>query len=72
MKPLFRLLALASLVATIAPSVLFLAGRIELTTVKNVMVVATVTWFVFAALWIYGFGDSEPAIPPADHAPQVP
>jgi hypothetical protein len=44
----------------------------ELPTVKTVMLVATVSWFVFAALWIYGSGDAQPAIPAAERAPQVP
>jgi hypothetical protein len=72
MKPWFRILALASLVATIAPSLLYLAGRMELPTVKTVMLVATVTWFVFAALWIYGANGREPEIEPTEHAPIVP
>ncbi|HMO84869.1 MAG TPA: hypothetical protein PKC18_08120 [Lacipirellulaceae bacterium] len=54
MKNLFAGLALASLAGTIAPSILFLAGRLELETVKSAMLAATISWFVFAALWIYG------------------
>ena len=54
MKLVFAILSILSLVGTIAPSLLYLAGRMELPTVKNVMLAATVAWFVFAALWIYG------------------
>lgn len=54
MTPVYRALALLSLLATIGPPLLFLAGRMELGTVHQVMLGATMTWFVFAALWIYG------------------
>jgi hypothetical protein len=71
MKPLYRALALLSLVATIAPSLLFLAGRIDLPMVKQVMLGATISWFVFAALWIYGKdGAGSPHRPPDE--PLVP
>jgi hypothetical protein len=72
MKPLYRALALLSLVATIGPSLLYLAGEMDLPTVKNVMLGATVSWFVFAGLWIYGGETKKDELPPADHSPIVP
>ena len=36
-----------------APSVMFLAGRMELDRVKLVMLVATVVWFVATPLWMW-------------------
>jgi hypothetical protein len=72
MKQLYRAVALLSLVATIGPALLYLAGKLDLPLVKNIMLGATVTWFVFAALWIYGTDGEEPDIPPADHSPIVP
>jgi branched-subunit amino acid transport protein len=45
--------SLASLVALILPSILFLAGRMELGTAKWVMLLATVVWFVAATPWLW-------------------
>lgn len=42
-----------SLVALMLPSILFLAGRMELPTVKWVMLAATIVWFVTAAPWMW-------------------
>jgi hypothetical protein len=72
MKPIFRAIALLALVGTIAPSLLYLAGKIGLPAVKNAMLAATVTWFVFAALWIYGGAEPDVGIEPDEHAPIVP
>lgn len=48
MRLILRIVSLLSLVALILPSILFLAGRIELPTVKLWMLVATIVWFVTA------------------------
>jgi hypothetical protein len=72
MKPVFAILSLASLVATIGPPLLYLAGRMEHSTMKTAMLAATISWFAFAALWIYGGGKVEPDIEPDEHAPIVP
>lgn len=48
-----KLISWISLVAVIAPSVLFLAGRMELDQVKSIMLIATVIWFVTAAMWMW-------------------
>lgn len=48
-----KLISWISLVAVIAPSVLFLAGRMELDQVKLIMLIATVIWFVTAAMWMW-------------------
>jgi uncharacterized membrane protein len=72
MKRLFAAVALLALVGTIAPSVLYLAGRMELDSMKNAMLVATVVWYVFAALWIYGGGKIDTALADDEHAPVVP
>ena len=48
-----KLISWISLVAVIAPSVLFLAGRMELGQVKSIMLIATVIWFVTAAMWMW-------------------
>jgi hypothetical protein len=48
MRTALRIVSLASLIVLIAPSILFLAGRMDLDRVKWVMIVATVLWFATA------------------------
>lgn len=50
---LLKIVSLLSLVALILPSILFLAGRMELPTVKWVMLTATVVWFAAATPWMW-------------------
>ncbi|HSW02875.1 MAG TPA: hypothetical protein VLI39_22125 [Sedimentisphaerales bacterium] len=47
------IVSLLSLVALMLPSILFLAGRMELPTVKWVMLAATIIWFAAAAPWMW-------------------
>jgi hypothetical protein len=42
-----------SLVVLMLPSILFLAGRMELTAVKWVMLAATIIWFATATPWMW-------------------
>jgi hypothetical protein len=42
-----------SLVVLMLPSILFLAGRMELATAKWVMLVATIVWFATATPWMW-------------------
>ena len=42
-----------SLVVLMLPSILFLAGRMELTTAKWIMLAATVVWFATATPWMW-------------------
>ena len=46
-----------SLVALVAPSIIFLAGKMELDRVKTVMLIATIVWFVSASLWMWNSED---------------
>ena len=52
MKPIAKIISWFALAATILPSVLFAAGKIELASVKLTMTVATVIWLVTAAIWM--------------------
>ena len=52
-KTIAQYIALLSLVLLIAPSVLFLAGQMELQKVKFIMLIATVVWFVSATVWMW-------------------
>lgn len=47
------IVSLLSLVVLILPSILFLAGRVELDTAKWIMVAATIVWFVTGTPWLW-------------------
>ena len=51
MHNLLKIISLLTLVAVILPSILFLAGRVELETVEWLMLVASIVWFVAATLY---------------------
>ncbi len=53
MRTAFIVISVLSLVVLMVPSILFLAGRMELDTVKWVMLAATVVWFVAAPPWLW-------------------
>jgi hypothetical protein len=42
-----------SLVVLMLPTILFLAGRMELATTKWIMLATTVVWFVTATPWMW-------------------
>ena len=46
MCAIIKIISLLALVALTLPSILFLAGRMELNTVKWIMILATIVWFV--------------------------
>jgi len=50
---MFIIVSVLSLVVLMVPSILFLAGRMELNTVKWVMLAATVLWFAAATPWLW-------------------
>lgn len=63
MKRVLRTVSWLALVGTILPSFLFLAGLVELSTSKWLLLGATVAWFVTAPLWMgRQAADSEAAI----------
>ncbi len=45
-----KVISWMSLVAVMAPAILFMAGRMELEQVKLIMLISTVTWFVAATI----------------------
>ena len=53
MRSILQIISLLALIALTLPSVLFLAGRLELDMVKWLMLLATIVWFVTAALWMW-------------------
>ena len=48
-----KIVSLGALIAVTLPSVLFLAGRMELTMVKWIMLLATIVWFVSASAYMW-------------------
>ncbi len=52
MKTAAQIVSALALVATIAPSLLLLAGSLELEPMKTWMLVGTIAWFVATPLWM--------------------
>ena len=52
MRIVLQLISFAALVATIAPSILFLANRLSLDQTKWIMLVATLVWFAVTPFWM--------------------
>ncbi len=48
MRPILQIVSLVALIGLIVPSIIFLAGRMELDTVKWLMLNNTIFWFVAA------------------------
>ena len=62
MRAILKIVLLLALIALTLPSILFLAGRLELDTVKWIMLLATIVWFVTATPWMWkdnGSGQQE-------------
>jgi branched-subunit amino acid transport protein len=53
MRPILKIVSLLALIALILPSVFFLAGRMELDSVKWLMLLASIVWFVTATPWMW-------------------
>lgn len=53
MRSILIVVSLASLIALILPSILFLAGRMDLDKAKWIMLLATIIWFVTATGWMW-------------------
>ena len=52
MKTVARIISILSLIGTITPALLFIAGRIDLAQVKSWMLIWTVAWFVATPIWM--------------------
>ncbi len=53
MRSILQIISLLALIALTLPSILFLAGKLELNMVKWLMLVATIVWFVTATGWMW-------------------
>ena len=52
-----KILAPLALVATLLPALLFLGHALSEGSMKAIMLVATIVWFVFSPFWMKGGGD---------------
>lgn len=52
MRTGLRVISLLALLMTVIPSVLFLAGAIELDQVKSLMLISAVVWFAITPFWM--------------------
>ena len=60
MRPILQIVSLLALIALTLPSIIFLAGyRLELDTVKWLMLLATIVWFVAATPWMWKDNGTE-------------
>ncbi|MHC4166534.1 MAG: hypothetical protein ACYSWQ_06220 [Planctomycetota bacterium] len=59
MRPILQIVSLVALIALTVPSVIFLAGRMELDKVKWIMMLATIVWFVAATPWMWKDNGAE-------------
>ncbi len=59
MRPILQVVSLLALIALTLPSIIFLAGRLELNTVKWIMLLATIVWFVAATPWMWKDNSSD-------------
>ena len=59
MRPILQIVSLLALIALTLPSIIFLAGRTELDTVKWLMLLASIVWFVTATPWMWKDNNAE-------------
>ena len=59
MRSILKIISLLALIALTLPSVIFLAGKLELNTVKWIMLLATIVWFVAATGWMWKDNGAE-------------
>ncbi|RKY07358.1 MAG: hypothetical protein DRP66_06880 [Planctomycetota bacterium] len=53
MRAIAQIISWLSLVALTVPSILYLAGSMDLDTVKRIMLVASLVWFLSATPWMW-------------------
>jgi len=59
MRPILQIVSLLALIALTLPSIVFLAGRMELNMVKWIMLLASIVWFVTATPWLWKDNNAE-------------
>ena len=59
MRPILQIVSLLALIALTLPSVIFLAGRMDLNRVQWLMLLATIVWFAAAIPWMWKDNGAE-------------
>jgi len=59
MRPILQIVSLVALIALTLPSIVFLAGHMELNMVKWIMLLATIVWFAAATPWMWKDNGAE-------------
>jgi hypothetical protein len=59
MRRFIQILSWTALIMTVLPAVLFLAGAMEIHSMKGTMLFATVVWFITTPFWM-GKGRKQP------------
>jgi branched-subunit amino acid transport protein len=59
MRTILQFISLLALIALTLPSVIYLAGKVELDRVKWLMLLATIVWFVTATGWMWKDNGTE-------------
>ena len=52
MKSVFSIISYAALALLTVPSMLYFAGKMELDSMKLLMLIATVVWYITTPLWM--------------------
>ncbi len=53
MRTIIKIIGYLGIIILIFPSILFLAGKMELDSVKTVMIVATIIWFAASIIQVW-------------------
>ncbi|MBN2593594.1 MAG: hypothetical protein JXA81_08820 [Sedimentisphaerales bacterium] len=59
MRSILQIVSLLALIALTLPSILLLAGRMELDMVKWLMLLASIVWFIAATPWMWKDNGAE-------------
>jgi hypothetical protein len=59
MRQILQLASWLSLAAIIGPAIMYYSDKMELSTLKTTMLVATISWFIATSLWM---GREKPTV----------
>ena len=59
MRSILQIVSLLALIGLTLPSIIFLAGRMELKTLNSLKLIATIVWFVAATPWMWKDNGAE-------------
>ena len=53
MRKIIQIIGYLGIIVLILPSILFLAGKIKLDSVKTIMIIATIIWFAASVIQVW-------------------